>query len=337
MRRHCRVFLLGLVITCALSLVAQDQLGRIVGQIRVDRGDFPPHAILVELQLRFSTINSVYADSQGRFGFYGLEGNPYHVLIKDEAFRPIDELAIVNPTVSPTTMVQLILEPRQSTTQNPSQNRVGGSNPYLIDPLEYKRHFPKSAVKEFEKGLDADRSGKTDDAARHYQKALRIAPDFYPAQNNLGSHYLNKGNFTAARSEFEEVIRLNQSDAAAYFNLSNVCLLLGQVNDAKRYLDEGNRRQPDSAFGQFLLGTLNIRESKLPQAEGALRRAIQLDPVMAQARLQLVNLLLQQGRKNDAAEQLREFVQAFPDNSLAPKAKQLLQRLQDPANASIPN
>jgi len=41
--------------------------------------------------------------------------------------------------------------------------------------------------------------------------------------------------------------------------------------------------------------------------------------------------------KNDAAEQLREFVQAFPDNSLAPKAKQLLQRLQDPANASIPN
>ncbi len=337
MRRRCRVLVLGLVTACASSLAAQEQLGRIVGEIRVDRGDFPPHAILVELQVRFSTINSVYADSQGRFGFYGLEGNPYHVLIKDEAFRPIDQLAIVNPTVSPTTMVQLTLEPRQSTAQNPSQKRVGGSNPYLIDLSEYKQHFPKSAVKEFEKGLVSDRSGKGEDAARHYEKTLLIAPDFYPAHNNLGSHHLNKGDLAAAQREFEEVIRLNQSDAAAYFNLSNVCMLLGQVNDAKHYLDEGTRRQPDSAFGQFLLGSLSIRESKLPQAEGALRRAIQLDPVMAQARLQLVNLLLQQGRKNDAAEQLREFVQAFPDNSLAPKAKQLLQRLEDPASAPIPN
>jgi tetratricopeptide (TPR) repeat protein len=337
MRRRYRALLLGLVATCAPSLVAQDQLGKIVGQIRVDRGDFPPHQIMVELQVRFSTINSVYADSQGRFGFYGLEANPYHVLIRDEAFRPVDELAIVNPTVSPTTMVQVILEPRQETKQNAAQDRVGGSNPYLINSSEYKRNFPKSAVKEFEKGLDADGSGKTDDAARHYEKALRIAPDFYPAHNNLGSHYLNKGDSAAARKEFEEVIRLNQSDAAAYFNLTNVCLLLGQVNDAKRYLDEGMRRQPDSAFGQFLLGTLNIRESKLPQAEGALRRAIQLDPVMAQARLQLVNLLVQQGRKADAAEQLKEFVQAFPDNSLTPQARQLLQRLQSPANTSIPN
>ena len=82
-------------------------MGRIIGQLRVTKGDFPPHPILIELQLHGSTITSLYADQQGRFGFYNLEANPYHVVINDPAFRPVDELANVNPLVSPFNMVQI--------------------------------------------------------------------------------------------------------------------------------------------------------------------------------------------------------------------------------------
>ena len=81
------------------------------------------------------------------------------------------------------------------------------------------------------------------------------------------------------------------------------------------------QRQPDSALGHFLQGTLDIRLGKLPQAEGALHHAIQLDPMMAQARLQLVNLLLQQGRKDDAVAQLHDFVGAFPEVLFPAKPK----------------
>jgi predicted Zn-dependent protease len=99
------------------------------------------------------------------------------------------------------------------------------------------------------------------------------------------------------------------------------------------------RRQPDSALGQFLLGSLNLRLGKLPEAESALRRAIQLDPAMAQAQLQLVNLMLKQGRKQDAASQLRDFVGAFPDSPFSTQAKQLLQRLEAPSKPTtvVPN
>ena len=98
---------------------------------------------------------------------------------------------------------------------------------------------------------------------------------------------------------------------------------------ARRYLDEGMRRQPDSALGHFLEGTLNIKLGKLSQAEGPLRQAIQLDPLMAQPRLQLVNLLLQQGRKGDAVAQLHDFVSAFPQSPFSAHAKELLKRLQN--------
>lgn len=312
----------------APSLLAQQQLGRIVGQVRLSKGDFPQNRIMVDLQFRGSAINSVYTDDQGRFGFYNLEANTYHVVINDSEFNPIDEVASVNPLLSPTTMVQIRLEPRKTVKQDPLPNRVGGSNPYIVDPAAYNRQFPKKAVKEFEQAVAADRKGSRNDAIRHYEKALQIAPDFYQAHNNLGSDYLSKSDFSAARKQFEQAVRLNQSDAAAYFNLSNICILMSELPAARRYLDEGMRRQPDSALGHFLEGTLNIKLGKLPEAESPLRQAIQLDPLMAQPRLQLVNLLLQQGRKGDAVAQLHDFVGAFPESPFSAQAKELLKRLQ---------
>jgi Flp pilus assembly protein TadD len=319
----------------APCLLAQE-LGRIVGQIRVSRGDFPPHPILVELQLRGSTINSAYSDDQGRFGFYSLESNPYQVVTEDGAYYPVVEQAIVNPLTSPMVMVQIHLEPRPDARQEPLQGRVKDGNPYMVDLAEYSHRFPKKAVKEFDKALEADRQEKHEEAIRHYRNALRIAPDFYPAHNNLGSDYLSRTDFSAARNEFEQVIQLNQSDATAYFNLSHVCMLMGEVSNAQKFLGEGLRRDPNSALGHFILGSLNFRTGKYPEAERALRHAIQLSPVMAQPRLQLVNLFLQQGRKADAVAELQDFVTTFPESSFAVKAKQMLQQLDRATKSSSP-
>lgn len=310
------------------------QLGSISGQLRIARGDTPAHQVLVELRLRGATINSVYTDAQGRFGFGNLEANPYHLVINDEAYYPIDQLVSLRPE-SPNTYLQIFLRTREETKKvDPVGPRPSGGNPFLVSPGEYNKRFPKSAIKEYDKGLKADKHGKPDDAIPHYEAALKIAPDYYPAHNNLGSDYLGKSEFTNARKEFEEVVRLNQSDSAAYFNLSNVCMITGQLVDAQHYLDEGMRREPDSALGHFLLGSLEIKTGKFQKAEAVLRQTIQLSPTMAQARLQLVNLMLQQGRNADAASELHQFVTTFPDSPFTPKARVLLQKLEASATAS---
>ena len=301
--RSSLLLLFGSLLLSVSPLSAQQSLGRIIGQLRVTKGDFPPHQIMVELQLHGSALTSVYADDQGRFGFYNLEANPYHVVINDPAFRPVDELANVNPIVSSFNMVQISLDPRDDVKQAPASNRTGGSNPYLVDPADYSRRFPKSAVKEFDRGVQADREGKRDDAIEHYQKAVKIAPSFYMAHNNLGSAYLSKSDFPSARNEFQQASQLNQSDGAAYFNLSNVCILTGELPQAQLYLDQGMQRQPDSPLGHFLQGTLVIR---------------------------------QQGRKPEAVAQLHDFVAAFPESPFAAKAKDLLKRLQASAADSQP-
>jgi tetratricopeptide (TPR) repeat protein len=338
---------LALLALVALWLAATPQsaaqtgqtLGSIIGRARDERGEAPVQRVLVTLELRGASMNSVYTDAQGTFGFHTLQPNLYTIHIDDDNYEPAEKNAVIEATtLSPVTFVDITLIPRKTAEAAPElRPQPSGSNLNIIDAREYSTHFPKAAVKEFKKGQEADGVGKRDDALRHYQKAIALAPDYYFAHNNLGSDYLSKSDFPAARHEFERVVELNQSDAAAYFNLSNVCMLSGQFPDAKQYLDAGLRRQPDSALGQFLLGSLNLRTGKLPEAESALRRAIQTDPLMTQARLQLVNLLLKQGRKDDAASQLRDFVTTFPGSSFNMQAKELLQRLEAPPKPSAAN
>ena len=308
---------------------AQESLGNIVGRVRVIRGDAPPQRILVFLDLNRTPMDSTYTDSQGQFGFHNLQPNTYEVRIDDEQYQPVRLTADIHPiSLSPTVMLDIQLTPKNSPNNTAADSRQHGSNPNLMDVRELSKEFPRKAVKEFEKGIEADRDNKKDDAMAHYRKAIEIAPDFYPAHNNLGSDELSQSHLDAAKTEFARVVQLNQSDASAYFNLANVSLLLGQFSEAINFLDEGFRRQPDSALGKFLLGTLNIRTGKLPDAELALRRSIELDPSMAQPRLQLVNLYLKEGRKPDAIDQLHAFLTAMPLSPFSSQAKQMLQRLE---------
>jgi tetratricopeptide (TPR) repeat protein len=309
-------------------------VGKIIGNVRVSRSDFPDHPVLVSVETHGAIISSAYTDGQGRFGFYNLIANPYKITINDDAFEPFSVSVDLNPDTAPMAFVQVTLIPRANAKKDPLPGRVTGGNPALVAPAEYNQQFPKKTVKEFEKGVQADHKGNPEQAIQHYLKALTSSPDFYPAHNNLGTVYLSRKDFEAAQSQFEAALRTNQNDGQAYFNLANVSILMNRFLDAQRYLDDGFRRQPESALGRFLLGTLNLRTGKLPEAEAALTKAIELDPSMAQPRLQLINLFLKQGRKPDAVAQLHVFLTANPLSPFSPQAKQMLERLEaSPAQA----
>jgi tetratricopeptide (TPR) repeat protein len=302
--------------------------GKIIGDIRVARGDFPDHPVLVSLETRGSVIYSTYTNSQGRFDFSNLIGNPYKVTVNDDAYEPFTVNIDVSPENSPMNFVQITLIPRANAKKDPLPGRVAGSNPVLIDPAEYSRQFPKKTLKEFEKGVEADHKGNADDAIQHYQKALSYSADFYPAHNNLGTVFLGRSDFKAAEEQFREAVRLDPSDSQADFNLGNVLMLTGRYAESEAVLEEGLRRSPDSAFARYLHGCLFTRTGKFDEAEKSLREALQSDPSMAQAHLQLVSLYLQTSRKEDAIHQLQDFLKAFPSAPAAAKAREVLKRLE---------
>jgi TolA-binding protein len=316
-------------LVAGLQLSAQqNQLGRIIGTVRVLKGDFPAHPVLVSLETRGAPIASAYCDDQGLFGFHALVANLYTLTINDDAYEPVSVESDMNPDFSTTNMVNITLTPRPTAHKDPLPGRVGGSNPYLIDPADYNRQFPKKTLKEFDKGVEADHKGKGDEAIEHYLRALSYSPNYYPAHNNLGSAYLARRDFTEAEAQFEAALKANQNDVEAYFNLSNVLLLRQRYSEAEHELEEGLQRRPDSSFGHFLQGLLYSRTGRPELAEKSLQSAVQLDPKMSQAYLQLVNLYLQQKRTTEAISQLEAYLKAFPDSAYSPKARETLKRLQ---------
>jgi tetratricopeptide (TPR) repeat protein len=327
-----------LLVLLSGTLLGQQQLGRIIGQARTARGDFPPRQLLVELRLRGGVVESVYTDSGGRFGFSNLQPNGYQVVVNDDDYYPVEERVDVNPDVTPYARIQITLRPREAKQNDNSMGaQASGANPYLVDPANYNRRFPKKALKEYERGVEAERKGKHDEAIARYLAALGISPEYYPAHNNLGSLYLGKADFKGAEEQFQEVIRLDQNDAQAYFNLGNVLMLTGRYPESERALTSGLQRRPDSAFGSFLQGSLFGRTGKLTEAEKSLRTALHLDSTMWQAHLQLINLYLQQDRRQDAISELQAFLKAFPSVPAVPKANELLYKLQHQGNSDHPS
>ncbi len=322
-------FLLLLLLLPGAGLRAQKPTtGTIVGHIRLSGGKLPSERIQVDLQMRGATIYTTYADGQGSFMFGGLVYNAYYVVINVENYFPVNQRVIVRPDLLPTTYVGVVLTPRETKPAPPPPEAASGGNPHLVDVADYAKRFPPKAVKEFEAGVKADQKGEANQAMKHYQKSIELAPGFYPSHNNLGTIYVAQGNFEAAEGEFAQVIELNHNDAQAYFNLGNVFYLTQRYRDAERTLQEGLKREPGSAFGNYLLGAVHARLGKLDQAEHNLRAALELDPEMSSIRLELANLYLQQGRTAEAIAELKIFAKESPTHSMRPKVEELLEKLE---------
>ena len=305
----------------------QNQYSNIVGQVTVARLGFPPKAILVNLVSRGATIGSVYADNQGKFGFYSLLGGMYYVVIQDPDYEAVSRQVDVDPTITQQTYIQVVLTPVQHTDENGTA-AAPGSNPNVIDLSQYTKKFPKKAVKDYQKGVEAEKKGDMKGAMEHLQKVMQTAPDFYPAHNELGRVYMGQSNFAGAEEQFQQAIKLNQTDPEAYLNLGNIYLLTRHYQQALESVEGGMQRNPQSALGKFLLGSVYERLGKMREAQQALQEALQLDPRMVKAHLELVNVYLADRNQPQAIAQLKQFLKAAPNDPLAPRVKEVLKRLE---------
>jgi tetratricopeptide (TPR) repeat protein len=310
----------------ASSYAQQSQTATIVGQVKIN-GNLPNARIEVKLESRFVIVGVAYADMQGKFSFPDLPPNLYHVVVNDDDYYPARVDVVISSISAQNAIVSVDLQPKKKETRQTQDPSPTGGNPNMVDTDALGKAFPKAAVKAFEKGVRLNNEGKTDPAIKKFEEALAIAPGFYQARNNLGSLMLAKGDFAGAQAQFEEVIKLQQADAAAYFNLGNVYLLTNRTQDSYQAIQDGLKREPTSAKGQYLLGTLYARTGRMSEAEKQLHSALQLDPTMSHAHLELVNLYLRQQRSDLAVNELNTFIQRFPDDRMAPKAREVLARL----------
>src|SRR4051812_37298553 len=315
-----------LVVACPVLAQRGPETGAIVGTVKDEHGNSPARRLEVRLGARGGVVAVQYTDTEGRFSFSDLPANAYHVTIDDEEYVPFAETVMIGIRNGQTEYLQIRLDHRKKDKTDSSEVQPG-ANPFMVDVKGLQAAYPHDAVKAFEAGTKALERNRSEHAIKDFAKAVEIAPGFYQARNNLGTLYLNLSDFKDAEEQFSEVLKLQQSDAAAYFNLGNVLLLTKRYPEAEKLLQDGLRKQPNSAMGQFLMGTLYCRIGRTQEGEKALISAAGADPSMSRIHLELVNLYLTQGRKDDALQQLNFFVTAYPTDPMVGQVKQVLARL----------
>jgi len=201
--------------------------------------------------------------------------------------------------------------------------------------------------------------GRTDQAFRHFQEAVRIKPDFHEAQSNLGRIYMMKGmptegvahcaeavrlkpnsfesqynlanalaqdgNLTAAVDHYELAAALRPQNAMVHNNLANALAQLGRYEDAARHYREAITLRPDYALAHRNLGLALAAQGDIEGATISYRKSLQLAPEDAMTHYNLGELLEKHGDKEGAGREYQAALRIDPRHTPARLALEALQ------------
>jgi Tfp pilus assembly protein PilF len=273
-------------------------------------------------------VGYTYTDSDGHYIFQQLEGGTYFVIVEVDGYRPVRERAMLDMQFEPKATVNITLEPLRKDAEPPSPVIAGSTSSQKLDAKRPAAPFSPKVLREFEKGNKAQQNGDLATALAHFRKALALDPNFYPALNNEGTLLERQGNHTAAALAFSKAAKINPDDSEAYINLGHVLYEEGKYHDAIQQLELGLQRSPNSATGNFFLGSAYFKLQNEDKAEALLRRACELDSEhLPAAHLQLANLYLKRREYAAARVQLETYLRQNPSDPQAPAIKKKLASL----------
>ena len=186
---------------------------------------------------------------------------------------------------------------------------------------------PGSARAHINVGELALRQGRSLEAFREFQEAIRIQPNDAINQNNLGVVLLRHGRFDEAEQEFREAIRIVPWFPDPHVNLGLIHLNRGELDEAEREFRTAlSIKKPGSkkvarispAYRGAItdnLGVVLALKGRRQEAEQAFLEAVRLAPGSADARANLGKAYLEQGMVREAIAQFSEAVRLKPSNA----------------------
>jgi len=143
-------------------------------------------------------------------------------------------------------------------------------------------------------------TGRADEAAIHFQKALEVQPKYPEAHNNLGNVFFQKGRVDEAIAHYQKALEINPKFALARYNLGVTFLQNRRVPEAVGYFQRALEIEPDFAKAHYNLGIALVQLGRLSEAIVHYNKALEINPNYAEAEYNLGIALLQIGRLNDA-------------------------------------
>ncbi|MCJ8501671.1 tetratricopeptide repeat protein [Desulfatitalea alkaliphila] len=158
---------------------------------------------------------------------------------------------------------------------------------------------------------------------------LRQSPDNCLALYHLGYIRGHLGDRALETAAYEQAVACGyDQDDRLFFNLGMAYGALGDLERAGRAMERAVALDPENGDNHFGLALVAASAGHSEKAEQALRRAITVAPTHLEARLELVQLILDQGRWGEARTHLAAVRAMDPGNGEARRLQQILESLQ---------
>ncbi len=195
---------------------------------------------------------------------------------------------------------------------------------------EYRRVQPISdltaiALFHSNRGAEALRNGRNDQALEWLRKAVAIDPELGGAWINYGVALRRSGDSSGAEAAYRKALEADPNALSAYQNLAALLRLQGQDKEAADLLSVSSRLGSRNPFIYLTLGDLSFAHGRMEDARRFYRRALRLYRGNAEPYAAMGLLSLAQGDVDDATKWLKKAVSIDQENQ---RVKQLAQRLE---------
>jgi tetratricopeptide (TPR) repeat protein len=150
-----------------------------------------------------------------------------------------------------------------------------------------------------------------EDAIPLLESGLKITPQRADLHAALGESYFMSGKTEKAIEEFKTLVGLDPA-ARSYAFLGLSFRHLGRFDEARKYFQEGLKKDPRNASCLFNLGFIAERQGNNAGAEEFFQKALKANPDFADALLELANLRIENKNFEQAAQLLRRYVRVSP-------------------------
>ena len=181
---------------------------------------------------------------------------------------------------------------------------------------------PRSATAHMNLGNVQFEEGDSDEAVRHYAKALQVKPGFAEAHYNLANALVERDRIDDALRHYAEAIRINPRHADAYNNRGIVLCNLGRIDEGIEQYLEALRIKPDHVGAGTNLFLANVKKgdvlldaSRFDEAAAEYRKVLALDPTHVGAHFSLGIALAMQNKRAEAIGELREALRLDPHHA----------------------
>ena len=171
----------------------------------------------------------------------------------------------------------------------------------------------RAAVRLVEDGSDAERTGRTEEAMRCYEAAIRLAPTLARAHLSRGNLLLDGGDVDGALEAYTMARSHDPRYAAAHYNIGNAYARLNRIEAALASYREAIALNAEFADAHVALGNLLDGSGALGDAAASYRRALEIRSDYAEVHCNLGDVLLRLGRPTEAVVSFSRAVAINPD------------------------